>query len=558
MGLNFVVLGFIVLMIYWWSLHGLFRALLHLGAVVAAGSIALGLWEPVATLLLGTPLTDLAWGVGLLLPFVVVLLVIRIATDTLVPGNLEPPAIANWIGGGVVGLIIGVLSAGLLVIGLGHMKMGPSLWGYHPLVTTAEGELAEASDGHLWIPVDRQAAGFFTGIGAGAFRSGARVDLYLPASSDQRTGFFEWAQLLRLGAEPESSRTATSEAVDVESVVVRPTPLGELSAGARDAIGEAASQPGARVVVVTLRWSVAAGIQDADSKLRVLPEHIRLVTWRSRGSIRLARSWAPSAVIHSASGGAASRSLLPLDRASSFPMSAAQQVEQNWIFVLDDDRADEWEPRFLFARRLRLELPDANGTVESMRRVFAGVGVSQDVQRVEPTLQIRQSESLLASMSKLEIQGLDYDEANVNLITEGEVRTDVKNVGRGRNAISGIAAPPGLQIQQVQMNAPMAHELFGAAPTSDLQDRVPVIVDQNGTQWRPSGFQFVTADREQTHVKVLRGEVINAASEMPITRMRGEDQLVIFYTMAEELKVRDFGVLNPDDETFTPVKAPES
>ena len=49
---NILIIGFVVLIAYWWANQGVFSALLHLIAVILAGAVALAVWEPLTTVLL--------------------------------------------------------------------------------------------------------------------------------------------------------------------------------------------------------------------------------------------------------------------------------------------------------------------------------------------------------------------------------------------------------------------------------------------------------------------------------------------------------------------------
>ena len=49
---NILVIGFILLIAYWWANQGLLSAILHLVCVFAAGVLAFATWEPIASLCL--------------------------------------------------------------------------------------------------------------------------------------------------------------------------------------------------------------------------------------------------------------------------------------------------------------------------------------------------------------------------------------------------------------------------------------------------------------------------------------------------------------------------
>ena len=131
----------VLLVAYTWVSRGFFPALLHLACTIFAGAIAFAFYEQVAFLLMdmaprrgiGTMLADGAFGISLGLLFALSVILARLAVDKLVPKNVVVSHRLNSIGGGVCGLGIGVLTIGMLVISVSHLRFGPALLGYRHL-----------------------------------------------------------------------------------------------------------------------------------------------------------------------------------------------------------------------------------------------------------------------------------------------------------------------------------------------------------------------------------------------------------------------------------------
>lgn len=166
--LNFAIVVFLVGMAAIWSTYGLFSALVHLFVVIVAGALAFAVWEPAAQLLLG-PVPPIAWTVGLLLPFVVLLAVLRVLLDKKAKANVQFPANVNRFGGGLVGIASGYLTAGIMVFGLSHLPL-EGLLGYKPYKYTGAVQELEPGDGQLWpmLDVDRKAYAFFSKLSGGS------------------------------------------------------------------------------------------------------------------------------------------------------------------------------------------------------------------------------------------------------------------------------------------------------------------------------------------------------------------------------------------------------
>jgi len=176
---NLLILVFVGLAALWFSNQGLFSALLHLVVTLCAGAIGFGLWEPLTLNYLLDRMPEYAWGVGLLVPFAVALLLLRTAVDWLVPGNVKFHNLVDSIGGGAVGVVNGMLAGGLLILGLqfvGNFALG----GYQPYARSVDGAIERTQK--LWIPVDDFAGSVFTGLSAGAFQplDGKTMPVYQP------------------------------------------------------------------------------------------------------------------------------------------------------------------------------------------------------------------------------------------------------------------------------------------------------------------------------------------------------------------------------------------
>ena len=122
---------FVLLIAYWWANAGVFDALMHLVCVVAAGCLALALWEPVTTSFLMSPgLVDYAWGLSLGGLFLALLGLLRLITDKMCQVRPKVARWADWVFGGFMGAMSGVLTIGLVLIAMGHIAGARELAGY--------------------------------------------------------------------------------------------------------------------------------------------------------------------------------------------------------------------------------------------------------------------------------------------------------------------------------------------------------------------------------------------------------------------------------------------
>lgn len=122
---------FVLLIAYWWANAGVFDALMHFVCVVAAGCLALALWEPVTTTMLLSPsMVDYAWGISLGGLFLGLLGILRLASDKICSVRPRVARWADWVFGGLLGTASGVLTIGLVLIAIGHVAGARELAGY--------------------------------------------------------------------------------------------------------------------------------------------------------------------------------------------------------------------------------------------------------------------------------------------------------------------------------------------------------------------------------------------------------------------------------------------
>ena len=188
---NLLIICFILGMAYLWSVYGLFSAFLQLIVVIAAGSFTLAIWETVAIDLglldrMGQP----GWGVALLGPFVLTLILMRVVCDVLVRQNAHYPRLVQSIGGAVCGTMSAILIVGFAWIGISFLPLGPDVMGIQPYSIPNPGQVADNDDGgRLWFAYDHMAAGFFNGLSGGAFATRHPLHLYQPQLAKQAETF---------------------------------------------------------------------------------------------------------------------------------------------------------------------------------------------------------------------------------------------------------------------------------------------------------------------------------------------------------------------------------
>lgn len=115
---------------YWHYIQGFFSAGISAVLCIIASVFAIGYHEWIIQTLLGGKLADYAHAMVLICLFAAVYLLLRLAFDSLVPGNLRFPLLVEKIGAGAMGAIAGVFAAAVVAVAAQTLPFGPSIGGY--------------------------------------------------------------------------------------------------------------------------------------------------------------------------------------------------------------------------------------------------------------------------------------------------------------------------------------------------------------------------------------------------------------------------------------------
>ena len=183
--INALAVLFCLLAIYWFAFkEGFFSGVVHLACVLVSGALAFAFWEPLAVAMLGSGMREWAWGMSLLALFSVFLFILRIVGNLAIPEKVNVPNVVDVIGGGAVGAGSGIITVGILMLGVGFLPVG-TLGG--KIGYTRDGAGQPTRQGAL-VPFASMTEAFYAGVSRGAFapmtNAGNLADSY-PALADQ-------------------------------------------------------------------------------------------------------------------------------------------------------------------------------------------------------------------------------------------------------------------------------------------------------------------------------------------------------------------------------------
>ena len=344
---NTLILLFIIATTCWWALaQGFFSAFLQLMVTVLASALAVALWEPISFGLIKVCFSNYAWGIGLLGPFIIWLVVLRTISGLLVPNGIDLGNVVNIIGGGACGLMSGVLASGVTVLGIGYLPLPPDAGGYRPLVIQEKWRVAQNPDGQLWLPVDRYAQTFLSMLSAGALSSGRPMAQYQPDLIRQ-------AALFRMRYDPNSALVAKPNSVRITGAYGWSMPMENFDDATLTKF-HGDHGMGYQLVLIDTLWQIDNNTLDADGLLRVPPTQISLITYRSDSKRRRAHLHAPVGWVQVDSDGK-NRVYTSLDSSAKpifHPLSSQPRLI-GWVFIVPV----EAQAHFISIRRLRHQLP---------------------------------------------------------------------------------------------------------------------------------------------------------------------------------------------------------
>ncbi len=131
MVLILLALALLIGIAFFQVIQGLFGALIMAILTVLSAIVALGYYEQLAEMIYEHQPAH-ADAAALIALFVIPLLTLRIVFDMFVRGNVVLGVWADRIGGGILGLITGSVTVGILMIAMQMLPFGPSMFTYRP------------------------------------------------------------------------------------------------------------------------------------------------------------------------------------------------------------------------------------------------------------------------------------------------------------------------------------------------------------------------------------------------------------------------------------------
>ena len=537
----------------------------------------------------GVPAAEVAWGVGLLGPFALILLGLRYLVDKLVPGNVDVPYLVNFFVGGFVGFCTGVLTAGVLMIGLQFIsQFSPKLWpaeagtvgpaieeaaeqlrgrgddwivhaSSHGVVAhNRSGEFVYVPPTQFWLPVDRMAASVYSGLSAGAFYpfSGNALAKLHPNLPDEATLF----NVVGLpSARPGARRTIAPRSVNLTAAYT--TALAEYDKQLPDKLGIQLDGEEQIVVVETEILSNVGSIDPDNVFTAVASQALLLHRPEDAGASEMYA--APPA-------GYIQRGELSYPSLASPVRSRPQQDETiRWVYVIPSDNV----PQLMRLKSTRFDLPEMNGlqlaqvndwltvtkpTFEAPDPSDATAEGDGDSPFFDPMQEqemgprpgttagaegdmISVSDSLPYTLSRNRLQ-MNNVRVEDNAIVSGQaqVRYERRQSIGANLAVTKIHTPSNMATVQVQIDRKDAESLFGQAMATAQLTTPPELLAASGDTYQAIGFMRYT--NSDFHVNLDPTQRVRSLQQTGIQRLRDDETLVLIFQVARDTQIVRFRI----------------
>ena len=515
---NLLILGLVGLIGYWWANQGVFSGLLHLLCVVVAGAIAFAFWEPltVGLLLRGSGFDNYAWGVSLIGLFVVPLFILRLATNKLVPANVDLPRWANLTFGFPIGLASGVLTVGIILLGAGFVQSQRDIFDYTGVVRNPNNATQITQVGPpLWLPVHKLTTDFYGWLSVTSLSTGQPLRQYYPDL--HKVSGSQFRDSYRGGFGQVSM---PPDAATIQGVILCPE---------RNRCG--------------VRVQFAAEARDFGEQLTISSSQLRLVSrasGRSRPHVAHPQKWwQPTRT------GSTGRYLF--DDISNYATTVPGQESAPMAFDFPWPEAATRVPAFIQIKGVRFNLPQAEVVSGAEYERLLGSSGSVRAARSAPadwagtgqltTTQLQVSNSLRpVTGSTNQLPGTIRVDSE-RFITEGSGEFSRGGILPSRALrLKGFVEPEGTRNVQLTVRRGGVGDIFDPSLRQQAGDNAtPMLVDSLGRTYRPIGYIYDQG--EKVKISLSPRKPISTVADLPQLSQSGRRSLRIIFSVTEGVQL---------------------
>lgn len=558
--LSLIAIGVVAGLAYVWLTRGFFSAFLNMVCVLVAGAIAFAVWEPVAYLLLeNAPTTGFlsgisggAWGIALGGPFAVVLALIRVAVDKLVPANVHCNDVTNYVGGGLCGAIAGVISAGILVMSVGFMRVEAEFMGYQPLGNGAGGSLKKESG--LLLPVDAITVALYGRLSRTSLATENPLDRWYAGLQDvPHTLRMNYQDAARNTLQPKDFSVVNHYSVGGEGATL-PSLLKDSFDDKSQAVADLNGNdfpPTSRLVGFVVNFS--SGSKEKNGQVIIGPGQVRLVSEADDGLSSIA-AHPIAAISRTSATERVNYARFRFDGRDIFIPSVGGSSENKMAFEFVVPPG--YKPLALYVKNVRYEVPATGGaafatTSERDGAVLDGTLMQATVDAFDTTPS--GSEPAGTALNPLGTESYRVSNTILKVIQDGtqggDLEVNTPHVVNGKAAmlpsilqktqgmdkslrIDKLEVTDGTCIIWVNVSVASKASLLGKSLEAAEMALAPLLHSSDGQTFEPVGYWY--EDQNNVLFRYTRDRPIRALQELSadgvmVTKSRSDQSLVLIY-----------------------------
>ena len=575
MSLSIVCIVIVGGMGWLWLSRGFYSALLNLVCVLIAGAVAFGVWETVAYMLLdksssGDLLSGSAWGIALALPFAVTLAVLRAITDKVLRANLKVPNAVNYIGGAVCGAVAGVVTAGIVVMSLGMLRMDTQFMGFQAMDYGPGSSLKRENS--LLLPVDKIVAQLYGHMSRNTLATDTPLAVWQPHLDDlpsiQRISYGEGSS--RNTMKPEDCRIGGHYLVGGPDAKLSSLLTDSFAPGSQqvaDLTGEP-FPPDSRLEGIVVTFN--SGAKEKNGQVIIGPGQVRLVAMNEDGSESIPLH--PIAVVSRTDNPAKKNyARFRLDARELYIPSVGGDANTTMAFEFVVPK--EYKPTALYIKSTRFDVPTAkpetyaSPTARDLA-IKDGTLVRDRVDEWGATEKAAASGQPTAAPNTPEYWGISLSDAlpdgaiiqdgtqgpNMEIaerrLVNGTGRYETKVVKNARDVdrslqVNRFRVPDRTSL--VQVNVSKGRRLSFLGQSIDSAERIlpPQLVSTDGQVFEAIGYYY--EDESKVLVRYMIGEPIRGLSQLDTdgvapTISRADQKLILIFAPSKGVEIKSFNL----------------
>ncbi|MEO1583052.1 MAG: hypothetical protein AAFR96_00585 [Planctomycetota bacterium] len=569
MVLNLIAIALTFGIAYAWVTRGFFSAFLHMVCVLIAGAVAFGFWEVTSLAIVDNAPSgflaiagDAAWGLGLIGPFVLSLVLLRLIVDSLVKGNAQVDDSMNYVGGAVCGLVSGVLSAGIFINAVSFMRVPSAFFGHQPVTYGVSGNLQKSSN--LWIPVDAIAASFYGHLSTNVASTGTPLATYYPdlpvAAGTQRMSDGEGDNRNSI---PTDAVALTSSFTVGKAGGSAADVLSGFNAPSTQQVSGLDGNPVPNPYIVGYVVNFTAGARESTGQIVLSKGQARLVT-RDETSGELLTSF-PIAVSAQAAAGEDTFGRYRFETEGTHIASVGGAAEAPMAIEFAVPRGHE--PVSLYVKNVRLDISNvesrdyANASGRDIDIRSGNLLGGTRAENLDTTNALiaetpRQGNPAGIVINARLPRGFQLQKGNtrgIEINDENEITTGTQAFALSEVGIRGVtrelivsdfASTLDTAVVQVTMTGDpnqIPSSVFGPAAAAFQNSEQPRLIDANGRIYPAIGYIY--KDREKAEIRYSPSDPLGSMSDAPgLSNTRDDQEMIMVFGVSDGVQIQHLAI----------------